>query len=112
MPGKFEIYKDNAGEFRYRLKAINGQIILTGEGYKTRASAIKGVESVRKNSQDPSRFEVNVSRSGKKFFNLTARNKQVIGTSQQYASDSGCKNGMKSVAKYAPDATIDDQTKS
>ncbi|WP_025770560.1 YegP family protein [Thioalkalivibrio sp. HK1] len=112
MPGKFELYKDKAGEFRFRLKAVNGQNILASEGYKTRSSALKGIESVRKNSQDPARFESSTSDSGKKTFKLTAKNKQVIGTSQSYASDSGYKNGMKSVAKYAPDATLDDQTKS
>ena len=49
---KFEIYTDKAGEFRFRLKAINGQIVATGEGYKTLANCIKGVESVKKNAVD------------------------------------------------------------
>ena len=44
MAGTFEIYKDKAGEFRFRLKATNGQVIATGEGYKTKASAIEGIE--------------------------------------------------------------------
>lgn len=47
---KFEIYNDKAGEFRFRLKARNGEIILASEGYKTKASCENGVESVRKNS--------------------------------------------------------------
>ena len=50
MAGTFEIYKDKAGEFRFRLKATNGQVIATGEGYKTKASAIEGIESVQKNA--------------------------------------------------------------
>jgi uncharacterized protein YegP (UPF0339 family) len=50
MPGKFELYKDVAGKFRFRLKASNGQIIATGEAYESRASALKGIESVRKNA--------------------------------------------------------------
>lgn len=49
---KFEVYKDRAGEFRFRLKAGNGQIIATGEGYTTRANCINGVESVKKNAPD------------------------------------------------------------
>ena len=49
---KFEIYKDKAGEFRFRLKAGNGQIIATGEGYTTHANCINGVESVKKNAAD------------------------------------------------------------
>ncbi len=48
---KFEIYKDKAGEFRFRLKASNGEIILASEGYTTKAACEKGIASVRKNSQ-------------------------------------------------------------
>ena len=47
---KFEIYNDKAGEFRFRLKAKNGEIILASEGYKTKASCENGIESVRKNA--------------------------------------------------------------
>ena len=50
---KFEIYKDKAGEFRFRLKAKNGQVIATSEGYVTHANCMKGVESVKKNAADP-----------------------------------------------------------
>ena len=49
---KFEIYTDKAGEFRFRLKARNGEIIATGEGYKAKASCLNGVESIRKNAPD------------------------------------------------------------
>ncbi len=47
---KFEIYTDKKGEFRYRLKATNGQIIAVGEAYKSKKSCLGGVESVRKNA--------------------------------------------------------------
>ena len=46
---KFEIYTDKAGEFRFRLKARNGEIIATGEGYKAKPSCLNGIESIRKN---------------------------------------------------------------
>ena len=49
---KFEVYVDKAGEFRFRLKAKNGEIIATGEGYKAKASCLNGIESVRKNAPD------------------------------------------------------------
>ena len=49
---KFEVYQDKAGEYRFRLKATNGQIIATGEGYVAKASCLNGVESVRKNAVD------------------------------------------------------------
>ena len=49
---KFEVYTDKAGEFRFRLKSTNGQVIATSEGYKTHASCLNGVESVKKNAVD------------------------------------------------------------
>ena len=49
---KFEVYQDKAGEFRFRLKATNGQVIAIGEGYKAKNSCLNGVESVKKNAVD------------------------------------------------------------
>jgi uncharacterized protein YegP (UPF0339 family) len=49
---KFEVYKDKAGEFRFRLKARNGEIVVTGEGYKAKASCLKGIESIKKNAPE------------------------------------------------------------
>ena len=49
---KFEVYEDKAGEFRFRLKARNGEIILASEGYKAKASCENGIESVRKNAPE------------------------------------------------------------
>ena len=49
---KFEIYTDKSGEFRFRLKATNGQVIATSEGYKALASCLNGIESVKKNAPD------------------------------------------------------------
>ena len=50
MAGKFEVYKDKSGGFRFRLKAGNGETIATSESYTTKASAMNGVESVKKNA--------------------------------------------------------------
>ena len=49
---KFEVYEDKAGEFRFRLKARNGEIIAVSEGYKKKASCMNGIESVKKNAPD------------------------------------------------------------
>ena len=49
---KFEVYTDKAGEFRFRLKATNGQVIAVSEGYKAMKSCMNGIESVKKNAQD------------------------------------------------------------
>ncbi|WP_425408074.1 YegP family protein [Hyphococcus sp.] len=110
MAGKFELYKDKAGEFRFRLKAGNGENILSGEGYKDKSGLENGVASVRKNAADKARFEVKESTSGKHYFVLKAANHQVIGQSQMYDSASGCDGGIQSVMNNAPDAAVDDQT--
>jgi hypothetical protein len=52
VSGKFEVYKDKAGEFRFRLKAGNGEIIAVGEGYKNKASVLSGIESVKKSAAE------------------------------------------------------------
>ena len=49
---KFEVYVDKAGEFRFRLKARNGEIIATGEGYKAKTSCLNGIDSIRRNAPD------------------------------------------------------------
>ncbi len=110
MAAQFEISKRSNGEFQFVLKAGNGQVILTSEGYAAKASCTNGIESVRKNSQDDARFDRKTASNGKHFFNLTAGNGQVIGTSQMYADASGRDNGIDSVAKNAPTATVDDTT--
>jgi uncharacterized protein YegP (UPF0339 family) len=52
MAGKFELYSDASGKFRFRLKAGNGQVIAVSEAYESKASALNGIESVRKNAAD------------------------------------------------------------
>ncbi|WP_217350562.1 YegP family protein [Azonexus fungiphilus] len=106
MPGKFEVYTDKAGEFRFRLKASNGQAILASEGYKTKASCLNGVESIQKNAPNDARYESKESKSGKFMFNLKATNGQVIGTSELYESAASRDNGIESVKKNAPEATV------
>lgn len=110
MAGKFELYRDKAGEYRFRLKAGNGEIILASEGYKQKASAINGIESVKQNAPLDERYERKETTSGKPMFNLKASNGQVIGTSESYSSEAARENGVQSVMKNAPDAALDDQT--
>ena len=110
MAGKFEISKRANGEFQFNLKAGNGQVILSSEGYSTKASCTNGIESVRKNSQDDARFERKTASNGKFFFNLTASNGQTVGSSQMYADEGGRDNGIASVKTNAPGAAVDDQT--
>jgi hypothetical protein len=108
--GKFEITTRKNGEFQFNLKAANGQVILTSQGYATKANCINGIESVKKNCLDDARFDRKVASDGSPYFNLMATNGQVIGSSQMYASEATCANGIASVKTNAPDAEIVDLT--
>ncbi|MFS8371489.1 YegP family protein [Acetobacter indonesiensis] len=110
MAGKFELYKDKAEEYRFRLKAGNGEIILVSEGYKQKASAENGIDSVKKNAPIEAHYEKKESASSKPMFNLKASNGQIIGTSELYNSTSARDAGIESVKNNAPTATIVDLT--
>ena len=107
---KFEITQRKNGEFQFNLKASNGEIILTSEGYTAKEGCKNGIESVKKNSQNDDRFERKLSSNGKFFFNLKATNGQVIGTSEMYESETSREKGIASVKKNAPSAEIVDLT--
>ncbi len=109
MAGKFVITKGKDGKDYFNLKAGNGEVIMSSQGYKSASGCENGIESVRTNSQDESKFEVREAKNGRDYFILKANNGQEIGRSQMYKTKSGCRNGMASVAKNAPDATVDDQ---
>lgn len=105
--GKFEVFespKDN--KYYFRLKAGNGQVILTSQGYASKASCENGIKSVKTNCGDDDLFERKEAKNGKFHFNLLARNRQIIGSSQMYSGNSGLENGIKSVRKNAPDAPV------
>ena len=104
--GKFVITKRANGEFQFNLKATNGQVILTSEGYTTLAACKNGIESVKKNSQEDARFERKEAKDGSPFFILKATNGQVIGKSEMYSSKSACENGIESVKKNAQNSAI------
>ncbi|RMG30542.1 MAG: DUF1508 domain-containing protein [Bacteroidetes bacterium] len=105
----FEIYQsENNQKYYFRLKAKNGQVILTSQGYANKASAKNGVESVKKNAANDDNFERKEASNGKLYFNLLAANKQVIGSSQMYASKEGREKGIASVKKNAPQAEVRD----
>ena len=108
MAGKFEIYKDKKGEFRFRLKASNGENILASEGYKTKRSCKNGINCVKKNGKSSKQFERITARNGKSYFVLKAKNHQVIGKSEMYNSERSMENGIASVGKNAGSAKIED----
>jgi len=110
MAGYFELSKSSDGQFRFVLKAGNHETILTSELYKTKAAAENGIESVQKNCSDAARYEKKVAANGKHHFNLKAANHQIIGSSQMYASEAACDNGIESVKTNGKSTTVKDST--
>lgn len=106
--GKFVVSVRKNGEYQFNLKAGNGQVILASEGYTTKAACLNGVESVKKNSAEDSRFDRKESSNGKFYFNLKATNGQIIGSSEMYESQASRDNGIESVKKNAPEATVEE----
>jgi uncharacterized protein len=106
MTGTFEIKKAKDDQFYFHLKAGNGQVILSSEMYKAKASAQNGIESVKKNAVLADRFEKLTSKNGKPYFVLKAANQEVIGNSEMYESEAARDNGIDSVMKNAPGASV------
>ncbi|MFV0530886.1 MAG: YegP family protein [Flavobacteriales bacterium] len=107
----FELFQsEKSGEFYFRLKAKNGQIILASQGYTTKAACQNGIDSVKNNSQDETRFERKGEEGGNFRFNLKSPNGQIVGTSQNYESEAGRDNGIQSVITNAKNAEVKDLT--
>ena len=110
MAGEFELKKSKDDKFYFSLLAGNGQTILSSEMYEAKASAVNGIESVKKNAADPGRFDRLDGKDGSPYFTLKAGNGQVIGQSQMYSSAASRDAGIESVMANAPGAAVDDQT--
>lgn len=102
----FVISPTSNGQFRFTLKAGNGEKILSSETYTAKANCMAGVESVRNNSQIDERYEKKTAADGSPYFVLKAANSQVIGTSETYSSTSSRDAGIEAVKKNAPGADV------
>lgn len=94
----------------FNLKAANHQVILTSEAYESNAAAEKGIKSVRKNGANDRRFEKRTSKSDQPYFVLKAPNGEIIGTSEMYNSNAARDNGIESVKRNSPSASVKDLT--
>ena len=110
MAAHYELKPAANNQFMFNLKAANGEIILTSELYKSKEGALNGIESVKTNSALDGQFERKQSTSGKPYFSLKAKNHETIGRSEMYSSESARDNGIESVKKNGPTATLKDIT--
>ena len=121
--GKFVISSAKNG-VKFNLVATNGQVIASSEVYNSKASAKKGIESIKKNAdsviedqtkegfakEKNPKFEMYTDKAGKFRFRLKAANGQIIAVSEAYNDKAACKNGIESVKKNA-EGDIVDETK-
>ena len=106
--GKYVIKTASNGQWMFNLKAGNHQVILTSEMYTTKKACENGIESVKKNSPDDSKYERKTAKNGSPYFNLKASNGQVIGTSEMYSSTSAMENGIDSVKENGPNSPVEE----
>ncbi len=105
---KFQIFKSSVNaEYYYRLKAKNVEIVLSGEGYKTKQSCQAGIASVKQNSPYDSRYDRKDGYTSYGF-NLKAANGEIIGRGETYTARSARENGIDALKRDAPTAPIED----
>ena len=105
---KFQVFKSSANaQYYYRLRAANGEIILSGEGYTTNQSCRKGIASVKENALHDNMYERR-NAPDNYVFNLKAANGQIIGRSENYRSAVGRETGIAAVKENAAAAPIED----
>ena len=113
----FETYQDKSGKYRFRLKAANGEVIASGEGYASMRGCLNGIESIKKNAPEAKMvdegkkvggpvFEIFKDKSGQHRFRLKAANGEIIAVSEGYTSKDRCLDGIASVEKNASIAKI------
>jgi uncharacterized protein len=108
---KFELFKDTKGEFRFRLKAKNGEIILrSSEGYATKQGCQNGIASVKVNAPFDSRYDRRIATNAQFYFVLKASNGEQLGMSEYYPTTYARDNGIEAVKRDAPNAPIEDLT--
>lgn len=110
MAARYELKKTKHDKFVFNLIAANGQVVLTSEMYESKASALNGIESVRKNGPDDARYGRLAAKDTSPYFTLKAGNGQVIGQSQMYSGAKARDGGIASVQSHCADAVLDDQT--
>ena len=101
----FQIFQ-SSGQYWYHLRADNGEIVQSGEGYTAKASCENGIRAVQANCQ-PQRFQ-SFLESGQYGFNHMAANGEIIGRSEKYTTAQARYHGIQVVLREAPEARVQD----
>jgi uncharacterized protein YegP (UPF0339 family) len=107
---KFQIHVGKDCQFYFRLRAANGEVILSSEGYVSKSGCQNGIASVKENSSNDQRYQRKTAADGQFYFALVAANGEVIGMSEMYKSQSARDGGIDAVKRTAPEAPVEDTT--
>lgn len=99
---RFEVYRDRAGEYRFRLRDAKGRVLLSSDAYRSRRACLRGIRSVRDVAPEPTQFERQRTASGRFRFALKGRNSRVIGRSPPFTSPSQRDSALSTVRRRAP----------
>ena len=105
---KFQIFVGTNNQFYFRLRAANGETILSSEGYISKKSCKNGISSVKTNAPLDQRYQRKTASNGQFYFTLTAANGEIIGTSEMYTSEAARDEGIEIVKKITPQAGVED----
>lgn len=105
---KFEIFAGSDGKFYYRLKAANGEPIMTGRGYSSKPAVLHGIAHVMENGVEETQFVPKKSANHKFYFQLRTKSGRVIGWSELYESKQGRDNGIRSVVNASQYGRVND----
>ena len=100
-----EKFKGRNGNYYFRVKSANGQIVMQSQGYSNQVGADKGISSVRENAKYNA-FEIRKSRTGDYYFVMKAKNGKIIGKSEMYKSKSGAKKGVDAVIQNSKGTAV------
>lgn len=110
MAGKFELKLSKNNKYFFTLLEGAGPVVLTSEMYETKASAVNGIESVKKNSADDARYHRLAGKDGAPYFTLKAANGQVIGQSQMFKDEKERDKELDLCKTDGPGASVSDLT--
>lgn len=111
-PGRFRVFRDRKGGYRFNLIAPNNEIIAVSESYGSKRGCMNGIKAVQRLAEGgKGKFNVSQDRRGEYRFNLVAANNEIIARSEGYTAKSSCMNGVESVKRSAVNAVIQDDTK-
>lgn len=110
--GYYVLSKHNGNKEPYHwvLKAPNHEVVLTSETYKSKQGALNGIDSVQRHCEDDSNYVKETAKDDSPYFNLKAKNHEIIGSSEMYTSNQSRDNGIDAVKKYGKSMKLNDET--